>query len=76
MKVAERVGVGGTECFRRPVMLFSLAVMRAHPSDTNGRTDRLCSLMNAHTQATRPPLVMRERRWDRLDGNQLLAAVA
>lgn len=70
------VRVGGTECFRRLEMLFSLAVMRARPCDPNWWTNRLCSLMNAHTGATRPPLVMRKCHWDRLDGNQLLAAVA
>lgn len=66
---------GGTECFRRLVMLFSLAVMRARPMDTNNGTDRLCSLMNTHTEATRPPLVALQRLWDRLDENQTKPAV-
>lgn len=74
-KQGDWVRVGGTECFRRLEMLFSLAVMRARPCDPNWWTNRLCSLMNAHTGATRPPLVMRKCHWDRLDGNQL-AAVA
>lgn len=59
--------------FQASLLLFSLVVMTARPSEAKPRTDRLCSLMNAHTEVTRPPLVIQQRLWGRLDGNQLQA---